>query len=73
VRASENALGSVVRSPVSWYSWRLVDALEQGEKFEIQIAGERVYVPVWAEFSLEHERKGDDEEIEFQIKWSNRS
>ncbi|MBN1359805.1 MAG: amphi-Trp domain-containing protein [Sedimentisphaerales bacterium] len=51
---------------------RLADALEQGEKFEIQIAGERIYVPVRAEFNLEHEREGDDEEIEFQIKWSNR-
>lgn len=50
---------------------RLADALERGEKFEIQIAGERVYVPVRAEFNLEHEREGDDEEIEFQIKWSN--
>jgi amphi-Trp domain-containing protein len=51
---------------------RLADALEQGEKFEIQIAGERIYVPVRAEFNLEHEREGADEEIEFQIKWSNR-
>ncbi len=51
---------------------RLADALEQGEKFEIQIAGERIYVPVRAEFNLEHEREGDDEEIEFQIKWTNR-
>jgi len=29
-----------------------------------------VYVPVRAEFSIEHERAGDEEEIEFQIKWS---
>lgn len=50
---------------------RLADALEQGEKFEIQIAGERIYVPVRAEFNIEHEREGDDEEIEFQIKWTN--
>lgn len=50
---------------------RLADALESGEKFEIQIAGERIYVPVRAEFNLEHEREGDDEEIEFQIKWTN--
>lgn len=48
---------------------RLADALEKGEKFEISIAGERVYVPVRAEFSVEHEREGDEEEIEFQIKW----
>ena len=50
---------------------RLADALEQGEKFEIQIAGERIYVPVRAEFNIEHEREGSDEEIEFQIKWNH--
>ena len=50
---------------------RLADALDQGERFEIQIAGERIYVPVRAEFNIEHEREGSDEEIEFQIKWRN--
>ena len=50
---------------------RLADALESGEKFEIQIAGERIYVPVRAEFSIEHERGEDEEEIEFQIRWKN--
>lgn len=50
---------------------RLADSLEKGEKFEIQIAGERIYVPVRAEFSVEHEREGKNEEIEFQIKWVN--
>lgn len=50
---------------------RFADSLESGEKFEIQIAGERIYVPVRAEFSIEHEREGDTEEIEFQIKWSH--
>lgn len=50
---------------------RLADALENGEKFEIQIAGERIYVPVRAWFNIEHEREGEQEEIEFQIKWSN--
>ncbi|MCL1058980.1 amphi-Trp domain-containing protein [Shewanella gelidimarina] len=49
---------------------RLADSLESGEKFEIQIAGERIYVPVRAEYSVEHERSDDEEEIEFQIKWS---
>ena len=48
---------------------RLADALEKGERFEIQIAGERVYVPVRARFNIEHERGDDGEEIEFQIKW----
>ncbi len=50
---------------------RLADALESGEKFEIQVAGERIYVPVRAEFNIEHEREGANEEIEFQIKWTN--
>lgn len=50
---------------------RLADTLESGDKFEIQIAGERIYVPVRAEYNIEHERDGTEEEIEFQIKWSN--
>jgi amphi-Trp domain-containing protein len=48
---------------------RLADALENGERFEIQIAGERISVPVRAKFNIEHERSADEEEIEFQIKW----
>ncbi|WP_318484599.1 amphi-Trp domain-containing protein [Photobacterium leiognathi] len=50
---------------------RLADAVENGTRFDIQIAGERIYVPVRAEYSIEHEREGDEEEIEFQIKWCN--
>ena len=49
---------------------RLADSIENGEKFEIQIAGERIYVPVRATYSIEHERENSEEEIEFQIKWS---
>ena len=49
---------------------RLADALEQGKQFEIQIAGERIAVPVRALCNIEHERAGDAEEIEFQIKWT---
>ncbi|MEO1252672.1 MAG: amphi-Trp domain-containing protein [Pseudomonadota bacterium] len=48
---------------------RLADSLESGDNFEIQIAGERIYVPVRAKFNIEHERGDGDEEIEFQIKW----
>lgn len=50
---------------------RLADALEAGERFEIQIANERIYVPVRATYSIEHERGETEEEIEFQIKWEN--
>ena len=42
---------------------------ESGEQFEIQIANERVYVPVRAKYNIEHEREDGSEEIEFQIKW----
>lgn len=50
---------------------RLADCLEQGERFDIQIAGERIYVPKDAVFNIEHERGDGEEEIEFQIKWKN--
>ena len=48
---------------------RLADSLENGENFEIQIAGERIYVPARAQFNIEHEREDGSEEVEFQIKW----
>jgi amphi-Trp domain-containing protein len=48
---------------------RLADAIERDERFEIQIAGKRIYVPVRANFTVEHEVTTDEEEIEFQIKW----
>ncbi len=48
---------------------RLADAIENGNRFEIQIAGERIHVPVRARFTIEHERSDEEEEIEFQIKW----
>ncbi len=49
---------------------RLADALESGSPFRIQVAGERIYVPARAEFSIEHERGDDEEEVEFQLKWN---
>jgi len=52
---------------------RLAEALEADERFEIQVAGERIYVPARAEFNIEHEREGDEEEVEFQLKWTNPS
>src|ERR687890_539793 len=50
---------------------RLADSLETGERFEIQVAGERIYVPARAEVNVEHEREGDEEELEFQLKWTH--
>jgi amphi-Trp domain-containing protein len=52
---------------------RLADALEKGERFDIQIAGERIFVPARARYNIEHERSEDGEEVEFQIKWENES
>ncbi len=49
---------------------RLADTIEQGRRFEIRISGERVLVPAGSTFTIEHEREGKEEEIEFQIKWT---
>ncbi len=57
-------------SEVSAKLRRLADALEAGKPFRIQVAGERIRVPARAQFSVEHEREGDEEEIEFQLKWA---
>ena len=48
---------------------RLADALESGERYRIQVAGERISVPPDAEITLEHERGPEEEEIEFQLRW----
>ena len=48
---------------------RLADALETGKPFSIQVAGESIRVPDDAVFNIEHERDGDEEEVEFQLKW----
>ena len=52
---------------------RLADGLETGEQFIIQIANERIRVPKHAIVTIEHERDGDGEEIEFQITWKNKA
>jgi amphi-Trp domain-containing protein len=49
---------------------RLADCIEQGRRFRVQIAGERISVPPDAVASIEHEREGREEEIEFQLKWT---
>ena len=48
---------------------RLADCLEQGKRFRIQIAGERISVSPDAIINIEHEREEGEEEIEFQLKW----
>jgi amphi-Trp domain-containing protein len=49
---------------------RLAERIEQGEPIEIEVAGETVVVPEDAAFSVEHERGEDEEEVEFQMKWT---
>ena len=48
---------------------RLADALEEGKTFEIQIAGERIYIPPHATVEFEYQRAGDEEEVEIELKW----
>ncbi len=51
---------------------RLADRIESGKPFRIQVAGERVSVPASAIISVEHEREGDEEELELQLRWSRK-
>ena len=49
---------------------RLADCIEQGQKFQIQVAGERIYIPATAIINIEHERSDSSEELELQLKWT---
>ncbi|HOI08786.1 MAG TPA: amphi-Trp domain-containing protein [Deltaproteobacteria bacterium] len=51
---------------------RLADAVEQGKRFTIQVGGERISVPANAKFSIEHEREGGEEELEFGVSWERK-
>ena len=48
---------------------RLAEALEEEKTFEIQIAGQRIYVPPYAKVEFEYERNGNEEEVEIELKW----
>jgi amphi-Trp domain-containing protein len=48
---------------------RLADAIEAGKAFSIQVAGERLHIPADATFNIEHEREGNVDEVEFQLRW----
>lgn len=48
---------------------RLADCIEQGKRFQIQVRGERISIAPNATISIEHERCGAEEEIEFQLRW----
>lgn len=49
---------------------RLADALEAGAPFDIQVANERLRIPVDVAFNVEHERSGGAQELEFQLRWA---
>ena len=49
---------------------RLADAIEHDKRFRIQVGGERLSIPPDATISVEHERTGNIEEVEFQIRWT---
>lgn len=51
---------------------RLADAIESNRASTIQVAGERMRIPADATFNVEHERSGDEEELEFQLIWTRR-
>jgi amphi-Trp domain-containing protein len=50
---------------------RLADCIEQGQRFQIQVAGERISIPATAIINIEHERGTSSEEVEFQLTWLN--
>jgi amphi-Trp domain-containing protein len=48
---------------------RLADTLEKGERFRIQIGGERIIIPIDVVITIEHEREGRMEDLEIQLSW----
>ena len=51
---------------------RLADSLEAGKTFEIQIAGNRIYIPPYATVEFEYERRGEEEEVEIELTWKQK-
>ena len=51
---------------------RLADAIESERPFTIQVAGERLHIPANAVFNIEHERSGNEQELEFQLLWESK-
>lgn len=51
---------------------RLADALEKGDPFRIQVCGERITIPPDAVFTIEYDRSGTSEELEFEFSWKGR-
>ena len=51
---------------------RLAESLEQEKAFEIQVDGQRIYVPADAKIDFEYERDEDSHELEIEIKWKSK-
>jgi amphi-Trp domain-containing protein len=51
---------------------RLADSIETGKPFTIQVAGERLRIPAEVTFNIEHERSGSEQELEFQLLWTQK-
>jgi amphi-Trp domain-containing protein len=51
---------------------RLAEAIEQGKEFEIQVSGQRIYVPADATIDFEYERDEESHELEVEIKWTSK-
>lgn len=48
---------------------RFLQSTDRGGSFRIQVGGKRITIPKNAQCSIEHERGGCEEELEFQITW----
>ena len=51
---------------------RLAESIEQGKAFEIQVSGQRIYVPADATIDFEYERDEESHELEVEIKWKSK-
>jgi len=69
-RAQRDIERDYPRSQLAQKLRRLADCLDNDKQFRIQIGGVRVLVPPDATINLEHEVSADEEEVEFQLKWS---
>ncbi len=49
---------------------RLADAIEKNRSFSIQVGGEKLRIPQSASFNIEHERSDGQQELEFQVIWT---
>ncbi len=50
---------------------RTADAIEANESFRIQVVNKRFTVPTRAECSVEHEVEDGENELEFQLRWTD--